>query len=843
MKKVIFTLITSLTFVLSASIVVSASPLAYPIERVSGQDRVETALSISQKGWTSADTVILCEYADFPDSIASTPFAVSLNAPILLTQGTSLDSRVIEEIKRLHPSKVVLLGGTGVLKPTIEEELGSFDFAIEVERIGGTNRYETSVLLAQRVLSETVILANGDDFPDALSAASFAGIKQIPIVLTSKKMPESVLNYLNEAQPSKIIVIGGEGVIPSAGLTDQNFTIETRLGGQNRYETNAAVVSYVKDSYETADLFLASGITFPDAVAGTVLAAKYKAPLLLTEKEDIPTPVYTYMREHMKVEPPRKNSQTPAKQPKQAKITASGGLNLRENPSSSGAKIVTIPQGTTISLLEEQSGWYKATYNSQTGWVAADYLTLVDSSNSNSGSSKPPQNEVKREGVITAANGLNLRNSPSSSGEKLVTVPKDTTIQILEEQSGWYKITFESHTGWISADYVSLTTPPVTKKCRIIASNGLNLRATPSSTGEKLVTIPVDTTVEITEEQNGWYKISYQSYTGWISNEYVEIVESTDEGTPKNPPIEVPETNENSPNNESEKQITIDLSVNGTVYILGGSGVISPTAQSIVEGKVQSKYKDNLREFPALPSEIKSQEPSRGGEDPNKPAPTQPPNTDYDPSTEVLADPFSGIPDNSLAGKIIMIDPGHGGPDVGAVGPSKTYEKDNTLAIALALKDILTQAGAEVLMTREEDRSPAAKYTELEDLKARVALANSDNAELFISIHNDAFTNPETNGTSVYYSSANPKNNESLHLASSIRTAVVSTLSTRDRGVKQANFYVLSNTKIPAILLETAFISNAYEEARLQNPTFRQNVAAGLFKGIYAYYTTPLPKD
>lgn len=835
MKKVIYTLITSLTFVLSASIVVSASPLAYPIERISGQDRVETALSISQKGWTSADTVILCEYADFPDSIASTPFAVSLNAPILLTQGTSLDPRVIEEIKRLQPSKVVLLGGTGVLKPTIEEELGSFDFAIDVERIGGTNRYETSVLLAQRVPSETVILANGDDFPDALSAASFAGIKQIPIVLTSKKIPESVLNYLNEVQPNQIIVIGGEGVIPSDGLTDHNFTIETRLGGQNRYETNAAVISYVRDSYETDDLFLASGITFPDAVAGTVLAAKYKAPLLLTEKEDIPSPVYTYMREHMKIEPPRKTLEPPTKQLKQAKITASGGLNLRESPSSSGAMLVTIPQGTIITLLEEQSGWYKATYNSQTGWVAADYLTLVDSSNANSDSSKPPQTETKREGIITAANGLNLRNTPSPTGEKLVTVPQNTSIQILEEQTGWYKITYESHTGWISADYVSLTTPPVTKKCQIIPTNGLNLRATPSSNGEKLVTIPVDTIVDITEEQNGWYKVNYDSLTGWISSEYVEIVENT--------PIEVPETNEDFPNEESEDQITIDLSVNGTVFILGGSGVISPTAQSIVEGKVNSKYKDNLREFPALPSEIKKEEPSRGGEDPNKPEPPQPPNTDYDPSTEVLVDPFSDIPDNALAGKIIMIDPGHGGPDVGAVGPSKTYEKVNTLAIALALKDILTQARAEVLMTREEDRSPAAKYTELEDLKARVALANSNNAELFISIHNDAFTNPETNGTSVYYSSANAKNNESLHLASSIRTAVVGTLSTRDRGVKQANFYILSNTKIPAILLETAFISNPYEEARLQNPTFRQNVAAGLFKGIYAYYTTPLPKD
>ncbi|AFM00510.1 N-acetylmuramoyl-L-alanine amidase [Desulfitobacterium dehalogenans ATCC 51507] len=844
MKKVIFTLIASFTLVVSASISVYASPLAYPIERLSGQDRVGTALSISEKGWTSADTVILCEYADFPDSIASTPFAASLNAPILLTQGTALDSRVRDEIKRLQPSKVILLGGTGVLKPTIEEDLGKFDFPITVERIGGQNRYETSIHLAQRVPNDTVILANGDDFPDALSAASFAGIKQIPIILTSKKTPESVLNYLKETQPSQLIVIGGENAIPSEGLTNHGFSIETRLGGQNRYETNAAVISFVKDSYETDDLFLASGITFPDAVAGTVLAAKYKAPLLLSEKEDIPAPVYTYMREHMKVEPPRQSPETPATQPKQGKITPSGGLNLRESPSSSGAKIVTIPQGTTVPLLEEQEGWYKTTYDSQTGWVAADYLTLINSSDSDNQPVKPAEPK-KLEGMITADNGLNLRNNPSSTGDKLVTIPKNATIQILAEQSGWYQTTYESKTGWISAEYVSLISPPAKKNGIITAANGLNLRTSPSSTGEKISTVPVDTLFEINEEQNGWYKISFESHTGWVSAEYVDIVENIKDDTPEDSTAKNPDTKPNPPSKDTLPEITIDLSVNGTVYILGGSGVISSTAQSIIEGKASSKYKENLREFPALPSEIKSEEPPQE-EEPNNPEdPTPPANTDYDPSQEVLVDPFAGIPEYALAGKVIMIDPGHGGPDPGASGPSKTHEKNNTLPIALALKDILTQAGAEVLMTREDDRSPstAPVYTELEDLKARVALANSCNADLFISIHNDSFTNSEVSGTSVYYSSANPKNGESLHLASNVRTSLISTINTKDRGVKQLGFYVLSNTKIPAILVETAFISNPYEEARLQNSTFRQNVAAGIFQGIYGYFTTPIPKD
>lgn len=739
MKKIILTVIASFAFLVSMPLITHASPLAYPIERLSGQDRVETALSISQKGWPSAQTVILCEYADFPDSIASTPFAVSQNAPILLTQGDSIDPRVVKELERLKPQKVILLGGEGVLKPSIERELEQLKFSLEWERIGGADRYETSILLSKRVNNDSLILANGDDFPDALSAASYAGIKLIPIVLTSKTLPEAVLKHLEEVRPNHLIVIGGEGVIPSDSLTNNNINIETRLGGQDRYETNTKVVSFVDDTYEADDLFLASGITFPDAVAGTVLAAKYKAPLLLTEKEDIPPSVYSLMREHMKIEPPAKN--TPSGPviigAKKGTITASGGLNLRDTASPTGNKLLTIPEGTSVDLLDQQGQWYKTTYHATTGWISADYVTVT----------QEPQ-----KGIITASGGLNLRETPSSTGKVFLAIPAGTTIELIEQQDKWYKTTYQSITGWVSADYVNT-----------------------------------------------------------VSSSTSHISAST----------------------------TVDLRVNGTVYILGGSGVISPNTQSIIEGKSTSKYHENLRDFPPLPSEINK--PTTPSTPPTEP-PT-PPVTTYDPSKEVLIDPFQGIPANSLSGKTIMLDPGHGGPDVGAVGPTHTYEKNNTLAIALELSDILKKAGAKVLFTRNNDSSPAANYSEIEDLKARVELANKSKADLFISIHNDSFTNPEAQGTSVYYSETNPKQLEAAHLASNIRTAVIDTIQTKDRGLKEAGFYVLRYTDMPAILLETAFISNPYEEARLQNSTFQKNVAGAIFHGIYNYYKTPLPKD
>ena len=676
MKKIIFSVITSLAFMLGMPFITQASPLVYPTERIAGQDRVETALKISQKGWDSASTAILCEYSDYPDSIASTPFAVSLTAPILLTAGDSIDQRVVQELQRLKPQKVILLGGNACLKPAVEKELD--DLSFQWERIGGTDRYATSVLLAKRLVSDSLILANGDNFPDALSAASFAGIKQIPIVLTSTTLPDSDIQYYQKTAPKHLIVIGGEAVVPTNNLTKNNFTVETRLGGQDRYETNTKVVSFMKDAYESNDLFLASGVTFPDAVAGTVLASKDKAPLLLTEKEDIPASVYSLMRGHMQIEPPASSISAGGNEPKQGKITASGGLNLRDSPSSTGNILLTIPEGTTIELIDLQIQWDKTTYQSQTGWVSAAYVTPTTANN------------------------------------------------------------------------VSSTTP-------------------------------------------------------------------------------------------------LDLTVNGTVYILGGTGIISTTTQNIIQGKASSKYSDNLKAFPPLPSEIKKPDSPSSDNEVVTPPPDNPPSvpTTYDPSTEVLLNPFQGIPDNALAGKTIMIDPGHGGPDTGAIGPNHTYEKNNTLAISLDLNDILKQAGAKVILTRDNDISPclASNYSEMDDLQARVDLANNDKPDLFICIHNDSFTNPDVQGTTTYYSDDNPKPAESLQLASSIQSAVVDMDKTNNRGVKDARFYVLRQTTMPAILLEAAFISSPYEEARLQNPTFQKNLAAAVFQGIYNYYTTPLPKD
>lgn len=191
------------------------------------------------------------------------------------------------------------------------------------------------------------------------------------------------------------------------------------------------------------------------------------------------------------------------------------------------------------------------------------------------------------------------------------------------------------------------------------------------------------------------------------------------------------------------------------------------------------------------------------------------------------------IESTRLLGKTVCIDPGHGGSDSGAIGPTGTKEKDNTLAISLLLRDRLEKNGAAVVMTRDADKD--ASYPDSpadEELGARVDIANESGADIFISIHNDAFTNPGAVGTTTFhYGDA-----DAVRLADFVQKSLVDELGTRDRGSRFASFYVIRYTDMPAILVEVAFISNPEEELLLASVDGRFKAAASIFQGIVKYF-------
>jgi N-acetylmuramoyl-L-alanine amidase len=233
-------------------------------------------------------------------------------------------------------------------------------------------------------------------------------------------------------------------------------------------------------------------------------------------------------------------------------------------------------------------------------------------------------------------------------------------------------------------------------------------------------------------------------------------------------------------------------------------------------------------------------------------------------------------PDMNFVKRRIVLDPGHGGHDPGAVGPKKLYEKDVVLDIALKLKKFLMEDPFnEVFLTRERD-----VFIPLEE---RTAMANRRNADLFVSIHANASPRREAKGIETYLLNwtddeeairvaarenaislkkmkamqrqmdivdviksdliRENKRDESIKLANYIQRSLISNLDSDTKhvlnlGVKQALFYVLFGAKMPSVLVEVSFISNPEEERLLSNDAYRTEIAKGIAKGLNTYLTS-----
>ena len=187
-----------------------------------------------------------------------------------------------------------------------------------------------------------------------------------------------------------------------------------------------------------------------------------------------------------------------------------------------------------------------------------------------------------------------------------------------------------------------------------------------------------------------------------------------------------------------------------------------------------------------------------------------------------------------LKGKVIAIDPGHGGSDPGAIGPQRTFEKKVNLDLSMQVKTILERAGAQVVMTRQTDidcSNPDA--TDREELMARAMVANNRKADIFISIHHNSSANSNLTGTTTYYYR---KTLFDAVLAQSIQDAMVRGGGLDNIGVRTANFFVVKNTWMPAALLEIGFLSNPREEQMLSSPAFQQKMALAIVAGIDQFF-------
>jgi putative cell wall-binding protein len=252
-------------------------------DRVAGATRIQTALAAVREAFPQGtDSVIIARADDFPDALAGVPLAYKLQAPLLLTYPDVLPTEVLETVQELAPLNIYILGGEGAISVSIARQLAGI---APITRLYGADRYETAAAVARLLGSRgQAVVVNGHNFPDALSIAAEAAQAGWPILLTERdRLPEVTARALRNLSVSQTLIVGGLGVV-SADL-EKSLPNPTRLAGDNRYDTSASVLyAYMPTG---ANLYIATGGDFPDALTGGLLAALNSSSIMLVSSDGL----------------------------------------------------------------------------------------------------------------------------------------------------------------------------------------------------------------------------------------------------------------------------------------------------------------------------------------------------------------------------------------------------------------------------------------------------------------------------------------------------------------------------------------------------------------------------
>lgn len=269
-----------------------SSPI--PSVRLGGSTRYDTMVAIADAGFASSDTVVLASGENFPDALSASSLAGTYKAPVIMTSRDSLSEQAKSEIERLGASKVFIIGSPAAISTSVESMLR--DMGLATERIAGSNRQETAAKVAAKTADakspSTVIVASGENFPDALSISPYAYAKGYPIYLTEDRGALS-LSTLKAIQSlgtvERVIIVGSSTVVSESSESQLESIAPTveRWSGSNRYETSLRIAEgAVADGMTWSNVVVASGENFPDGLAGASLAGKRGGVLLLTAQGD-----------------------------------------------------------------------------------------------------------------------------------------------------------------------------------------------------------------------------------------------------------------------------------------------------------------------------------------------------------------------------------------------------------------------------------------------------------------------------------------------------------------------------------------------------------------------------
>ncbi|PKQ09974.1 MAG: hypothetical protein CVT69_02130 [Actinobacteria bacterium HGW-Actinobacteria-9] len=259
-------------------------------ERCEGDNRYETATAISRAAFPAgAPAVVIASGQNWPDGLTASVLARTVGGPLLLTRTTSLPASTRDEIVRLNPQSIYLIGGHVAISAGTESSIRNLSgVSYTVERFGGEDRYATAELVSAKVnelggaWGNRAVIASGQNYADALSGSPLAARAGWPVLLVRKDtIPDSTASALSDLGITSTLVLGGTNAISTS--VESALPGPTRLFGSDRYATSRAIADYVQKQYASSTIGIARGMTFPDALAAGPLLATDSAPLVLSD--------------------------------------------------------------------------------------------------------------------------------------------------------------------------------------------------------------------------------------------------------------------------------------------------------------------------------------------------------------------------------------------------------------------------------------------------------------------------------------------------------------------------------------------------------------------------------
>ncbi len=267
------------------------------VERWAGPDRFSASAAISAKSFpVGVNVAYVASGMSFPDALSGAPVAGLTAGPVLLARKDSLDKPITDELARLKPKKIVILGGPGSVSDGVRTTLANYTVGA-VDRWFGPDRFSASAAISAKsfpVGVNVAYIASGTTFPDALSGAPVAGKTAGPVLLSRKEsIDKPITDELTRLQPKKIVILGGPGsVSDTVKATLDAYTAGSvdRWYGPDRYSASADISA--KSFPVGVDVaYVASGSTFPDALSGAPVAGKTPGPVLLARKDSLDKPI------------------------------------------------------------------------------------------------------------------------------------------------------------------------------------------------------------------------------------------------------------------------------------------------------------------------------------------------------------------------------------------------------------------------------------------------------------------------------------------------------------------------------------------------------------------------